>query len=168
MPSSPPHSTDRHDRLRADPLTYVTADTPRRLSAHKDISRPPTGKSRCPLTHMYRLDTRPAGTAAAKVLIFIDGQNPYETCRSPLGHRLCHTHPLAQHLAGRRTHVECRFHTGPPTRTPTPEAHGTRSGLGEVIAVAWAAEGLTQILGPLTALLVPAPRFVFVLGAEAP
>ena len=87
---------------------------------------------------MYRLHTRPAETVAAEVLIFIEGQNPYKNCRSPLGHRLCHPHLLAPHLAGRRTQVESRFYTGRPTRTPTPEAHGTRSGLGEVIAAAWA------------------------------
>src|SRR5260221_14562942 len=39
----------------------------------------------------------------AKVLVFIDGQNLYKTCRSLFGHSLCHPHLLARHLAGPRT-----------------------------------------------------------------
>ena len=54
--------------------------------------------------------------AAARVLVFIDGQNLYKTCKDLFGHPLCHPHLLAQHLAGpRQAHrVGCRFYTGRP------------------------------------------------------
>jgi uncharacterized LabA/DUF88 family protein len=62
---------------------------------------------------------------SAKVLVFVDGQNLYKTCRSLFGHPLCHPHLLAQHLAGRRTHVECRFYTGRPN--PNTDPNGARN-----------------------------------------
>jgi hypothetical protein len=58
----------------------------------------------------------------AKVLVFIDGQNLYKSCRSLFGHPLCHPHLLARHLADPRPHVECRFYTGRPNRNPAPES----------------------------------------------
>jgi hypothetical protein len=61
-----------------------------------------------------------ATDSTAKVLVFIDGQNLYKTCRSLFGHPLCHPHLLAQHLAGPTTHVECRFYTGRPNPNTDP------------------------------------------------
>ena len=54
--------------------------------------------------------------AAARVLVFVDGQNLYKTCKDLFGHPLCHPHLLAQYLAGPRqgTRVGCRFYTGRP------------------------------------------------------
>jgi hypothetical protein len=57
----------------------------------------------------------------AKVLVFIDGQNLYKTCRSLFGHPLCHPHLLAQHLVGGRRHIECRFYTGRPNANIDPK-----------------------------------------------
>ena len=52
----------------------------------------------------------------ARVMVFVDGQNLYKTCRELFGHPLCHPHLLAEHLAGSRTNnrVACRFYTGRP------------------------------------------------------
>lgn len=54
----------------------------------------------------------------ARVMVFIDGQNLYQTCRKLFGHPLCHPHLLAQHLAGPRTATppSCRFYTGRPNQ----------------------------------------------------
>lgn len=41
---------------------------------------------------------------AARVMVFVDGQNLYNRCRDLFGHPLCHPHLLAQYLAGPRTH----------------------------------------------------------------
>jgi uncharacterized LabA/DUF88 family protein len=53
---------------------------------------------------------------AARVMVFVDGQNLYKRCRDLFGHPLCHPHLLAQHLAGRRMQhpVVCRYYTGRP------------------------------------------------------
>lgn len=53
----------------------------------------------------------------ARVMVFIDGQNLYKTCKALFGHPLCHPHLLAQHLAGPRlkNRVACRFYTGRPS-----------------------------------------------------
>jgi len=52
----------------------------------------------------------------ARVMVFVDGQNLYNTCRRTFGHALCNPHLLAEHLAGPRTRhrVACRFYTGRP------------------------------------------------------
>lgn len=52
----------------------------------------------------------------ARVMVFIDGQNLYKSCKEIFGHPLCHPHLLAKHLAGQRTNrpVACRFYTGRP------------------------------------------------------
>lgn len=52
----------------------------------------------------------------ARVMVFVDGQNLYKTCKELFGHPLCHPHLLAEHLAGPRTRnrVACRYYTGKP------------------------------------------------------
>jgi uncharacterized LabA/DUF88 family protein len=57
-----------------------------------------------------------ASDPSARVMVLIDGQNLYKTCREEFGHPLCHPHLLAEHLAGPRTksRVACRFYTGRP------------------------------------------------------
>jgi uncharacterized LabA/DUF88 family protein len=52
----------------------------------------------------------------ARVMVFVDGQNLYKSCKKIFGHPLAHPHLLAQHLAGPRTRnrVACRFYTGRP------------------------------------------------------
>jgi hypothetical protein len=54
----------------------------------------------------------------ARVMVLIDGQNLYKTCRRLFGRPHCHPHLLAEHLAGARTRnrVACRFYTGVPDR----------------------------------------------------
>jgi uncharacterized LabA/DUF88 family protein len=66
---------------------------------------------------------------AARVMVFIDGQNLYKRCRDLFGHPLCHPHLLAQYLAGPRTQrpVACRFYTGRPNPNVTGEAEKTRN-----------------------------------------
>ncbi len=53
---------------------------------------------------------------AAKVMVFVDGQNLYKACKKLFGHPFCHPHLLAEHLAGPRTRnrVACRYYTGKP------------------------------------------------------
>jgi hypothetical protein len=81
----------------------------------------------------------------AKVLVFIDGQNLYKTCRSLFGHPLCHPHLLAQHLAGPRTRVDCRFYTGRPN--PNIDPTGARN-LDRRLAI-MRREGVTVVTRPL-------------------
>lgn len=52
----------------------------------------------------------------ARVMVFVDGQNLYNSCRRTFGHPHCHPHLLAEHLAGprARNRVACRFYTGRP------------------------------------------------------
>ena len=54
----------------------------------------------------------------ARVMVLVDGQNLYKTCRELFGHPLCHPHLLAEHLAGPRTQnrIACRFYTGRPNQ----------------------------------------------------
>jgi len=65
----------------------------------------------------------------ARVMVFVDGQNLYNTCRRTFGHPLCHPHPLAQYLAGARTNnpVACRFYTGRPNPNVPGEASKARN-----------------------------------------
>jgi uncharacterized LabA/DUF88 family protein len=86
-----------------------------------------------------------ATDSTAKVLVFIDGQNLYKTCRSLFGHPLCHPHLLAQHLAGPRTRVECRFYTGRPN--PNTDPNGARN-LDRRLAI-MRREGVTVVTRPL-------------------
>lgn len=53
---------------------------------------------------------------AARVMVFVDGQNLYQACKKIFGHPLAHPHLLAQHLAGPRAQhrIACRFYTGRP------------------------------------------------------
>jgi hypothetical protein len=44
-----------------------------------------------------------AADPAARVMVFIDGQNLYKSCHELFRHPLCHPHLLAEHLAGPRT-----------------------------------------------------------------
>ena len=81
----------------------------------------------------------------AKVLVFVDGQNLYKTCRSLFGHPLCHPHLLAQHLAGPRTRVDCRFYTGRPN--PNTDPAGARN-LDRRLAI-MRREGVTVVTRPL-------------------
>lgn len=52
----------------------------------------------------------------ARVMVFVDGQNLYKTCKELFGHPLCHPHLLAEYLAGPRVRnrVACRYYTGKP------------------------------------------------------
>lgn len=62
---------------------------------------------------------------AAKVLVFVDGQNLYKACASLYRHPLCHPHLLAEALAGPRPHFSCRFYTGRPN--PNLDPTGARN-----------------------------------------
>jgi len=86
-----------------------------------------------------------AADPAAKVLVFVDGQNLYKTCRSLFGHPLCHPHLLAQHLAGSRRHVDCRFYTGRPN--PNTDPRGARN-LDRRLSL-MRREGVTVVTRPL-------------------
>ena len=57
-----------------------------------------------------------ASDPAARVMVFVDGQNLYKGCKELFRHPLCHPHLLAEHVAGSRiqTRVACRFYTGRP------------------------------------------------------
>src|SRR5258708_31677279 len=86
-----------------------------------------------------------ATDSTAKVLVFIDGQNLYKTCRSLFGHPLCHPHLLAQHLSGPRTRVECRFYTGRPNPNTDPTASRNLDRLLAIIP----REGVTVVTRPV-------------------
>ncbi|HEY2577393.1 MAG TPA: NYN domain-containing protein [Streptosporangiaceae bacterium] len=86
-----------------------------------------------------------ATNPAAKVIVFVDGQNLYKTCKSLFGHPLCHPHLLAQHLAGERRHVGCRFYTGRPN--PNNDPTGARN-LDRRLSI-MRREGVTVITRPL-------------------
>jgi uncharacterized LabA/DUF88 family protein len=66
---------------------------------------------------------------AARVMVFIDGQNLYKRCHDIFRHSLCHPHLLAQYLAGPRTQhpVACRFYTGRPSPNIAGEAEKVRN-----------------------------------------
>jgi hypothetical protein len=81
----------------------------------------------------------------ARVLVFIDGQNLYKTCRSLFGHPLCHPHLPAQHLAGPRACVDCRFYTGRPN--PNTDLTGARNLDRRLVIMR--REGVTVVTRPL-------------------
>lgn len=66
---------------------------------------------------------------AARVMVFIDGQNLYQACRRLFGHPLCHPRLLAEYLAGPRTlnPVQCRFYTVRPNPNKPREAEKARN-----------------------------------------
>lgn len=70
-----------------------------------------------------------AGDPNVRVMVFVDGQNLYKTCRQLYGHPLCHPHSLALELAGPRVknRVSCRFYTGRPNPNMRGEADKTRN-----------------------------------------
>lgn len=57
-----------------------------------------------------------AADPSARVMVFIDGQNLYNSCKRTFGVPHCHPRLLAEHLAGPRTvnPVQVRFYTGRP------------------------------------------------------
>ena len=65
----------------------------------------------------------------ARVMVFVDGQNLYKTCRQLFGHPLCHPHLLAEYLAGPRTvHApSCRFYTGRPNQNVPGQGNNLRN-----------------------------------------
>jgi uncharacterized LabA/DUF88 family protein len=66
---------------------------------------------------------------SARVMVFIDGQNLYKTCRRLFGRPLINPRLLAEHLAGPRTRhsVACRFYTGRPNPNVRGEKNRTRN-----------------------------------------
>jgi uncharacterized LabA/DUF88 family protein len=66
---------------------------------------------------------------AARVMVFVDGQNLYNRCRDLFGHPHCHPHLLAHYLAGRRTEhpVACRYYTGRPNPNVPGESRKARN-----------------------------------------
>jgi uncharacterized LabA/DUF88 family protein len=64
-----------------------------------------------------------------RVMVFIDGQNLYKTCRRLFGKPLVNPRLLAEHLAGARTKIPpaCRFYTGRPNPNVAKEKERTRN-----------------------------------------
>jgi hypothetical protein len=65
----------------------------------------------------------------ARVMVSIDGQNVYKTCRRLFGKPLVNPRLLAEHLAGARANnpVACRFYTGRPNPNVPGENERTRN-----------------------------------------
>jgi uncharacterized LabA/DUF88 family protein len=85
----------------------------------------------------------------ARVMVFIDGQNLYNTCRRLFGHPLCHPHVLAHELAGPRVNhrVATRFYTGRPN--PNIPGEDTRARNLDRRLAAMRGVGVTVVTRPL-------------------
>lgn len=65
----------------------------------------------------------------ARVMVFVDGQNLYQRCKSIFGYPMCHPHLLAEALAGARTNhpPRTRFYTGRPNPNIEGESQKVRN-----------------------------------------
>lgn len=70
-----------------------------------------------------------ASNPNAKIMVFIDGQNLYKTCKAIFGHPLVYPHLLAEHLAGPRNarRPSTRFYTGRPSQNIAGEGYKVRN-----------------------------------------
>lgn len=68
-----------------------------------------------------------AADPSARVVVFIDGQNLYQSCARTFGHPLCHPHLLAEYLAGPRRLEYVRFYSGRPDQNIPGEVEKTRN-----------------------------------------
>lgn len=80
-------------------------------------------------TERYEQIQRLATDPNARVMVFVDGQNLYQRCRSIFGYPMCHPHLLAEVLAGSRTRhrPRTRFYTGRPNPNYPGEAEKARN-----------------------------------------
>lgn len=85
----------------------------------------------------------------ARVLVFVDGQNLYNSGKRLFGHPHCHPHLLAEYLAGPRIgyRVGCRFYSGRPSPNIPGESRRLRN-LDRRIA-AMSSVGVSPITRPL-------------------
>ncbi len=87
---------------------------------------------------------------AARVMVFIDGQNLFHRCEALFGHPMCHPRALAEELAGVRTtkDVDVRYYTGRPNPNIS-QAESKKAGLLDRRLHAIRGDNVTVVHRPL-------------------